>query len=84
MSVEAVQETETEPDVVAVTCRLPGVEGGVVSAAHAAVVAVTLALAEWLPAASTASIATVSLVLQARPVKVVLVPLPVETTAPFK
>jgi len=55
LSVDAVQDNETVVEIVAVTARLVGAVGGVVSTTGGSVVTVTeLLAAETLPAASTA------------------------------
>ena len=75
LSVEAVQATVTEFDVVPVACRPLGAVGACVSAGggHGPVEAVIVPLAERLPAASYASTASVYAVPQARPLNDALV-----------
>jgi hypothetical protein len=69
LSLEAAHETLILVCVVPEAASEPGVEGGVVSG-HALVAAVVVALAERLPAASTASTATEYKVPQLRPLTV--------------
>ena len=82
MSVEAVHESVIELWPTALVLSPVGVEGGAVSA-QAAVDVLIDAFALWFPAASKASTETVYVVLHARPVALMLVPVVVPTCAPF-